>query len=87
MTPLALNIERFAVAASLTMKRSDSLRRPLGDGLVAPRSALGDHRDPARSLSIPATNRLLVPGIGHLQLLGHPEVSAFLKRWLAPDRG
>ncbi|WP_052367439.1 hypothetical protein [Algiphilus aromaticivorans] len=86
ITPLAPNIEHFAVAASLATDRNDHLRRPLGDGLVAPRSALGDHRDPARSLGIPAANRLLVTGVGHLQLLAHPEVHACLDRWLAPDR-
>jgi hypothetical protein len=85
MTPLAPNIEHFAVAASLAMDRNDRLRRPLGDGLVNPRSAFGDHRESARCLGIPAANRLLVTGSGHLQLLGHPEVHACLQRWLAPD--
>lgn len=84
ITPLAPGIQHFTVAASLAMDRNDHLRRPLGDGLVAPRSALGDHRDPARGLGIPASNRLLVTGTGHLQMLGHPEVYATLNRWLAP---
>lgn len=85
ITPLAPNIAHYAVAASLAADRDDRLRRPLGDGLVAPRSALGDHRDPARGLGIPETNRLLLSRTGHLELLGHPSVSVTLKQWLAPQ--
>lgn len=87
ITRLAPNIEHFAVAASLAASKEDRLRRPLGDGLVAPRSALGDHRDPSRGLGIPESNRLLLSRTGHLELLGHPSVAVCLKRWLAPEKG
>lgn len=86
MTPLAPNIEHFVVAASLAASRNDRFRRRLGDGLVTPRSALGDHRDPVRGLGVPEANRLLLSRTGHLELLGHPSVAVCLKRWLAPER-
>ncbi|MCR9090496.1 alpha/beta hydrolase [Algiphilus sp.] len=86
ITRLAPGIEHFAVAASMASGRNDRLRRPLGDGLVAPRSALGDHLDPTRGLGIPESNRLLLSRTGHLELLGHPSVAVCLKRWLAPGR-
>lgn len=82
ITPLAEGIEHYAIAASLAAHRKDLLKRPLGDGLVAPRSALGDHQDEARTLRIPAQNRLIVSGTGHLDLLCHQAVFENLIDWL-----
>lgn len=83
-TSLPEDIEHFAIAGSLATDHKDYLRRPLGDGLVAPKSALGDHDDAARALGIPPQRRLLVSGTGHLDLLAHPEVFSTLQRWLQP---
>ncbi len=82
-TPLASDIEHFAIAGSLAQSADDLLKRPLGDGLVAPKSALGDHKEAEKSLGIPPDNRLLVPATGHLDLLRHPGVYASLDRWLS----
>ena len=83
-TPLADGIEHFVIAGSLAGHKNDLLKRPLGDGLVAPRSALGDHKDPQRELGVPENNRLLVVNTGHLDLLSHLTVFHRLKEWLAP---
>ncbi|MGJ8669383.1 MAG: esterase/lipase family protein [Oceanococcus sp.] len=84
-TALAEGIEHFVIAGSLAAHKNDVLKRPLGDGLVAPRSALGDHKDPSRDLGVPENNRLLVTSTGHLELLGHLTVFHRMKEWLAPS--
>ncbi len=82
ITPLAAGIQHFTIAGSLAEHPGDLLKRPLGDGLVSPRSALGDHQDRARGLDIPEPHRLLIPGAGHLDLLCHPTVHRTLNDWL-----
>ncbi len=83
-TPLAPGIRHYAIAASLAEHKQDLFKRPLGDGLVAPRSALGDHKLPERNLGVPESNRLLVTGTGHLDLLSHRTVYHTLEEWLRP---
>jgi hypothetical protein len=73
-------VELFLVAAT----RSDSPhgKRPTGDGLVPLASALGEHRQPALALAVPASRRLVIPRANHFDLLDHPEVRARLRQWL-----
>jgi hypothetical protein len=72
----------FAVAATARGRVGGWLGATAGDGLVPIDSALGRHVDPERALDIPEANTLLVPGAGHLGLLGHPAVYRGLRRWL-----
>jgi hypothetical protein len=80
--PLPPGVEVFLVAAT----RGDAPpgpRRTAGDGLVPLASALGEHRQPALALAVPASRRLVVPRANHFDLLDHPQVAARLRRWLA----
>jgi hypothetical protein len=82
--PLPDGVACHAVAATLgTMPGSLREKLLAGDGLVPVASALGDHRDPARALGIPADRRFVATGVGHLDLLSRPEVYARLSSWLA----
>jgi hypothetical protein len=56
--------------------------RLIGDGLVPLDSALGQHKDPARTLAISEDHQWVGFETGHLELLGHPEVYAQLRDWL-----
>jgi hypothetical protein len=47
-------------------------------------SALGHHADPERQLAFPPERQWVGTGMGHLDLLSHPEVYAQLRAWLAP---
>jgi hypothetical protein len=58
-------------------------RRLVGDGLVPVDSALGRHAQPARCLDFAADRQVLLPGVGHLDLLGHADVMTCLQPWLA----
>ncbi|MBI5270033.1 MAG: alpha/beta hydrolase [Burkholderiales bacterium] len=79
-TPLPKGVNVWLVAA--TRSAHTDLARLRGDGLVPVASALGEHTDPARSLGVPASHRLVVPRAGHFDLLDHPEVFAHLRDWL-----
>jgi len=45
-------------------------------------SALGRHRDAARTLAPPEERQWVGYEMGHLELLGRPEVYAQLRKWL-----
>jgi hypothetical protein len=82
--PLPAGVRFHAAAATLCSRRSPLADRLLGDGLVPLRSALGDHADPAHRLAIPRSRQWIGYGLGHLELLGSPDVYAQLHAWLAP---
>jgi hypothetical protein len=82
--PLPDGVRCFAVAASLGQQPGDLKDRLLGDGLVPLDSALGRDRDAARTLAFAPGRAWIGHGIGHLELLSHPEVFARLRQWLAP---
>ena len=80
--PLPEGVACHAAAAMLGKTRSLVSDRLVGDGLVPLDSALGRHRDPARTFAIPPERQWVGRGIGHLELLHRPEVYAQLGRWL-----
>lgn len=81
--PLPAGVACYAVAATLAGPRRPLAERLVGDGLVTVDSALGRHRDPARSLGLPPSHQFTSHATGHLDLLNHSAVAAQLKRWLA----
>jgi len=84
--PLPRGVACYAAAATHTSDTAGAVRTAvsdlLGDGLVPVASALGDHADPARALSIPPTRRWVGRGMSHFDLLGHPEVYERIREWL-----
>jgi len=80
--PLPARVRCFTVAATLGARGGDTRDRLLGDGLVPLASALGQHADPARALAFRPTRQKVFHGMGHLALLGRPEVYQQLRRWL-----
>lgn len=82
--PLPGRVRFHAVAATLCSRPGTIADRLVGDGLVPLDSALGRHADPSRTLAIPRGRQWVGYGLGHLDLLNHPEVYARLREWLAP---
>jgi pimeloyl-ACP methyl ester carboxylesterase len=80
---LPADVPSFAIAASLAKKSNGVAGRMLGDGLVPLASALGEHRDPRRSLAIPASRQWIGYNMHHLDLLDRSSVHARLRQWLA----
>ena len=84
IVPLPGRVRFHAVAATLCSRPGTLADRLIGDGLVPLDSALGRHEDPSRTLAIPRGRQWVGYGLGHLDLLNHPEVYARLREWLAP---
>ena len=82
VVPLPAGVKCYAAAAVRAAKRSRLGERLIGDGLVPLDSALGRHRDSARVLAIPGDRQWVGYGMGHLELLDHPEAYGQLSTWL-----
>ncbi len=80
--PLPAGAKCYAAAAVRAAKRSVLSDRLIGDGLVPLDSALGRHRDPARSLAIPKNRQWIGYRMGHRELLKRPEVYRQISKWL-----
>lgn len=80
--PFADRVNWRLAAASLSARADGARARWLGDGLVPVPSALGRDRDARRALRLPASHRRVFTGLGHLDLLTHPDVYAQLREWL-----
>lgn len=81
LVPLPEGVDCYAVAATRT--DVDERRLPKrGDGLVPVNSALGQHRDPRRSLGFPEQRRWIAHGCGHFDLLSRSDVYAQMRDWL-----
>ena len=80
--PLPQAVECYALAATLGKRRGRVAERLVGDGLVPLDSALGRHKDAARTLALPEERQWVGYEMGHLELLGRPEVYAQLRKWL-----
>jgi pimeloyl-ACP methyl ester carboxylesterase len=81
--PLPDDVECYALAATLGKRRGLVADRLIGDGLVPLDSALGRHPDAGRTLAIPKCRQWIGYEMGHLELLGRPEVYSQLEKWLS----
>jgi len=82
VAPLPSSVKCYAAAAVRAAKRNFLSERLVGDGLVPLDSALGRHRDAARTVDIPKSRQWVGYRMGHRELLSHPEVYAQLQAWL-----
>jgi pimeloyl-ACP methyl ester carboxylesterase len=80
--PLPDSARCYAIAASIGAQTGDLKDRLLGDGLVPLDSALGRHKDAARTLAFAEHRQWIGYGMNHLDLLARPEVFAQLRQWL-----
>ena len=82
--PLPENVACYAIAATRAARRSILADRLVGDGLVPLHSALGRHRERARSLHFEEDSRWIGYRMRHMQLLSSHHVTRQMLRWLAP---
>jgi hypothetical protein len=80
--PLPTGVECYAAAATLSSKGSLLADRLIGDGLVPLDSALGRHKDAARTLHFKKSHQWIAYETGHLELLSSPDVFSQLRKWL-----
>ena len=82
--PLPAGVACYAVAATTAARRSRLANRLIGDGLVPLHSALGEHDDAGRNLSIAEGSQFIVYRMNHMELLSSPTVARQIAQWLAP---
>jgi pimeloyl-ACP methyl ester carboxylesterase len=80
--PLPSDVECYAVAATLGKSRSKLGEKLIGDGLVPIDSALGQSKDPERTLSFEEDHQWLGFETGHIEMLGSAELYEQLHEWL-----
>ena len=80
---LPLKIKCYAIAATLAKTPGEFSDEVIGDGLVPISSALGLHADLARNLALQKSKTKIIRGVGHMELLHAPQVSAQIRKWLA----
>ena len=80
--PLPIDVECYAMAATLARKPSRIHERLIGDGLVPVDSALGRSSNPATTLEIPDNRQWLGFETGHIEMLGRTELYKQLHDWL-----
>ena len=80
---LPQKIKCYAIAATLAKTPGEFSDEVIGDGLVPISSALGLHADLARNLALQKSKTKIIRGVGHMELLHAPQVSAQIRKWLA----
>jgi len=80
--PLPEGVRCFAIAASTGSRASGLRDRLLGDGLVPVSSALGQHEESHRALSIPESRQWVGRTMNHFDLLSRQDVYKQITLWL-----
>jgi pimeloyl-ACP methyl ester carboxylesterase len=79
--PLPEQIACYCIAAD-SGNEIDTSTRLSGDGLVDVKSALGQHKDSAKTLHFNKENTWIVCESNHLDLLSSPKIYTKIKEWL-----
>lgn len=80
--PLPKQIAFYNIAAVIGKATAPVSTQLLGDSLVNMKSALGQHKDPAKNLHFKETNTWIANEHNHLDLLSSPKVYTKIKEWL-----
>lgn len=80
--PLPKEIKFYSIAAVIGKKTTTISTKILGDTLVDVKSALGQHKNPNKSLFFKKENRWIVYENNHLDLLSNPKIMEKIKDWL-----
>lgn len=80
--PLPEGVQCFAIAGSTGSRAGGLHDRLLGDGLVPVGSALGQHEEPHRALSIPESRQWIGRDMSHFDLLSRHAVYKQITLWL-----
>ena len=80
--PLPEQIECYSIAG-VAGKASESVTsKVLGDKMVGVKSALGQHKDPAKDLQFKKENTYIAYETTHLDLMSNPKIYTKIKSWM-----
>ena len=77
------HVKYHFAAGSISQDPEHPVGQLLGDLMVRPGSARGQHPDRARAIGMPAADVFLVGGVSHVGLVNHPRVYQQLVLWLS----
>ena len=80
---LPKQIEYYNIASVIGKAAGSLSTKVLGDSLVDVKSALGQHKNPAKDMKFKKKNTWVVYENTHIDLLSNPEIYAKIKEWLA----
>ena len=80
--PLPQGVQCYAIAAAIGKKSGSIAATMLGDGLVPVHSALGQHKDPGRSLNFAKSHQWTGYNMNHMDLLDRKIVYRQIRKWL-----
>lgn len=80
---LPAHIRHYAIAGTLGKREKGLADLLLGDGMVPLDSALGRHKEAARTLAFAPERQWVGYGLGHIDLICHPEAYAALRAMVA----
>jgi len=80
--PLPHGVQCYAIAAAIGKKSGSIAGSMLGDGLVPVHSALGQHKDAARSLKFAKSHQWTGYNMNHMDLLDRKIVYRQIRKWL-----
>lgn len=75
-------VECYSIAGIIGKTADAVPSRWLGDKLVSVKSALGEHKNPAKHLNFRKENTWVAYECSHLDLLSHPQIYAKIKGWM-----
>lgn len=81
--PLPLEAECYGIAGVTGKDSTTTSAKLMGDNMVGVKSALGQHKNPAKDLNFKKKNTWIVYENNHLDLLSNPQVYNKIKTWIS----
>ena len=75
-------VECYAIAGVIGKATKSVTRQLLGDNMVGIKSALGQHKDPNKTLNFKKANTWIAYENNHMDLLSDPKVYNKIKTWM-----
>lgn len=79
---LPKQVECYAIAGVIGKATKSATRELLGDNMVGIKSALGQHKDPAKNLNFKKANTWIACESNHMDLLSNPKVYNKIRTWM-----
>lgn len=80
--PLPKKIACYGIAGVAAKATASKTKKSLGDNLVSTKSALGQHKNPAKNLDFIKEHTMIAYESNHTDLLGNLEVYTQIKKWM-----
>lgn len=80
--PLPKKVTCYTIAGVACKKNKSNVKLLLGDNMVGVKSALGQHKNPAKNLNFKKENTWIAYENNHSDLLSNPKIYSKIKTWM-----